>query len=107
MIKPAYQHPVDKETYERTIAFFENILKILHPFMPFITEELWHDELFGQRGAKDCCIVARLPEGGEINTQLLTDTENVKHVVTQVRNVRNSKQISPKTALELSVKINS
>jgi len=107
MIKPAYQHPIDKETYERTIAFFENILKILHPFMPFITEELWHDELFGQRGAKDCCIVARLPEGGEINTQLLTETENVKQVVTQVRNVRNSKQISPKAALTLAFKASS
>src|SRR5207253_2333226 len=42
MIKPAYQQPIDGETYERTIGFFENLMKLLHPFMPFITEELWH-----------------------------------------------------------------
>jgi valyl-tRNA synthetase len=104
MVKPAYQHPIDKETYTATVAFFENILKILHPFMPFITEELWHDELFGERDEMDCCIVAQLPSNGEINTQLLSVVENIKQVVTQIRNVRNSKQISPKEILQLSVK---
>jgi valyl-tRNA synthetase len=104
MIKPVYQQPIDKETYTATVSFFENILKILHPFMPFITEELWHDELFGERTEMDCCIVAQLPKNGEINTQLLTATESVKQVVTQIRNVRNSKQISPKETLQLTVK---
>jgi valyl-tRNA synthetase len=107
MIKPAYQHPIDAETYSRTIKFFENILKILHPFMPFITEELWHDELFGQRYALDCCIVAQLPSNGEFDTRLLADVENVKQVITQIRSIRNTKQISPKEALQLSVKANS
>jgi valyl-tRNA synthetase len=107
MIKPAYQHPIDSETYGKTIAFFENILKILHPFMPFITEELWHDELFGERSADDCCIVAQLPINGEINSQLLFDTENIKQIITQIRNVRNSKQISPKEALTLAMKTTS
>jgi len=107
MIKPAYQQPIDRETYTRTIGFFENILKILHPFMPFITEELWHDELFGERTAQDCCIVARLPYNGEVNTQLLSATEMIKQVITQIRNIRNSKQISPKEALTLSIKANS
>jgi len=104
MIKPVYQQPIDKETYTVTVSFFENILRILHPFMPFITEELWHDELFGERAERDCCIVAQLPKNGEINTQLLAATESIKQVVTQIRNVRNSKQISPKETLQLAVK---
>ncbi|MDP9080267.1 MAG: valine--tRNA ligase [Bacteroidota bacterium] len=107
MIKPVYQHPIDRETYDKTIAFFENILKILHPFMPFITEELWHDELFGERSELDCCIVAQLPKYGQINTRLLDDVEIVKQIITQVRNIRNAKQISPKEKLDLSVKANS
>ncbi|MGZ3756111.1 MAG: class I tRNA ligase family protein [Mucilaginibacter sp.] len=107
MIKPAYQHPIDAETYQATVAFFEQILKVLHPFMPFITEELWHDEIFGNRAASDCCIVAHLPESGEVNTQLLAHVEIIKQVVTQVRNVRATKQMSPKEALALSIKDNS
>jgi valyl-tRNA synthetase len=107
MIKPAYQHPIDRATYTATVQFFENILKVLHPFMPFLSEELWHDELFGERGEKDCCIVAQLPNIGEINSQTLNDLEIVKIIITQIRNIRNTKQISPKEALELSVKINS
>ncbi|ASU35499.1 valine--tRNA ligase [Mucilaginibacter xinganensis] len=107
MIKPVYQHPIDRETYTSTVAFFENILRILHPFMPFITEELWHDELFGARAELDCCIVAQLPKYGQYNTRLLDDIEIVKQIITQVRNIRNSKQISPKEKLELSVKANS
>jgi valyl-tRNA synthetase len=107
MIKPVYQHPIDRETYDKTIAFFQDVLKILHPFMPFITEELWHDELFGERQELDCCIIAQLPKFGQINTHLLDDIEMVKQVITQVRNIRNAKQISPKEKLALSVKANS
>jgi valyl-tRNA synthetase len=107
MIKPAYEHPIDRETYTQTIKFFEDVLKILHPFMPFITEELWHDGLFGERSEKDCCIVAQMPEIGQINTHLLAEIETVKQVITDVRNTRNSKQISPKETLALSVKVNS
>jgi valyl-tRNA synthetase len=107
MIKPVYQHPIDRETYDKTIAFFQDVLKILHPFMPFITEELWHDELFGERQELDCCIIAQLPIFGQLNTHLLDDIEMVKQVITQVRNIRNAKQISPKEKLALSVKANS
>ncbi|GGB30636.1 valyl-tRNA synthetase [Mucilaginibacter rubeus] len=107
MIKPAYQHPIDKATYAATIQFFENILKVLHPFMPFLTEELWHDELFGERSETDCCIVAQLPAIGEINSRLLNETELVKDVVTNIRNTRKTKQISDKEPLELFVKSNS
>jgi len=112
MVKPAYiqgveKQPIDKETYIATVEFFENILKVLHPFMPFITEELWHDEIFGDRSAMDCCIVAQLPSIGEMNTHLLTEIEVVKQAITEVRNVRNAKQISPKEKLPLSIKGNS
>jgi valyl-tRNA synthetase len=107
MIKPAYQQPIDNETYNCTIGFFENILKVLHPFMPFITEELWHDELLGERAENDCCIVAQLPTNGKINSQLLSEVEIIKQVITQIRNIRKSKQISDKEKLELSIKENS
>ncbi len=107
MIKPAYQQPIDSETYDCTIAFFENVLKILHPFMPFISEELWHDDLFGERAEYDCCIVAQLPTNGQRNAQLLAEVETVKQIVTQIRNIRNSKQIAPKEKLALSIKENS
>ncbi|HEX7367919.1 MAG TPA: valine--tRNA ligase [Pelobium sp.] len=107
MVKPAYQQPINKATYDASIQFFERILKVLHPFMPFLTEELWHDEVFGTRGEKDCCIVAQIPTPAEINEKLLNEIEAVKQVVSEIRNIRNSKQISPKEALNLSVKVNS
>lgn len=107
MIKPAYGSPIDRDTYDQTIQFFEDVLKILHPFMPFITEELWHDGLFGERSEQDCCIVSRLPEIGQINSQYITEIDIVKKIIADIRNIRNSKQISPKEALKLFVKVNS
>jgi len=107
MVKPAYQQPIDAESYRATIGFFENIIKLLHPNMPFITEELWHDDLFGTRDEMDCCIVAEFPKGGAIDEQLLKDAEVIKTVIAEIRNVRNQKQISPKEALPLSLKVNS
>lgn len=112
MVKPAYQQGVEKqkidaETFNATVAFFEDILKVLHPYMPFLTEELWHDEMFGTRAELDCCIVAQLPVIGQINSQLVAEIEIVQQVVTQIRNTRNSNQLSPKEALPLAVKTNS
>ncbi|MBB3968407.1 valine--tRNA ligase [Mucilaginibacter phyllosphaerae] len=112
MVKPAYQQGVEKqkidaETYQATVAFFEDILKALHPFMPFLTEELWHDELFGTRAEMDCCIVAQLPVNGEVNTQLIAEIEVIKQVVEKIRNTRDTNQLSPKEALPLAIKANS
>ena len=107
MVKPVYQHPIDPESLKATIGFFERILTLLHPFMPFLTEELWHDELFGEKGEMDCIIVASYPTFAAAEPQILKDVEIVKQVVAEVRNVRNTKQISPKEALPLSIKINS
>lgn len=112
MVKPVYQQGVEKqkidaETYKATVAFFEDILKALHPFMPFLTEELWHDELFGTRTELDYCIVAELPVNGEIDTQLIAEIEVIKQVVEKIRNTRDTNQLSPKEALPLAIKANS
>ena len=107
MVKPAYQQPIDAETKAVTIKYFEEILKLLHPFMPFLTEELYHDELFGERTEMDCCIVADYPVVGKTDEQLLKEAELIKGVISEIRNVRNTRQISPKDALPLSIKVNS
>ncbi len=110
MVKPAYQQPIDEESYNATVKFFERIIKIIHPFMPFISEELWHDEdVFGTREAKDCCIVAQMPE---LNNSSLVAIEtyymeSIKKLISEIRNIRNTKQLSPKEPLELVIKKNS
>ena len=103
LIKPAYQQPIAKEALEAAKGFFESVLKLIHPFMPFISEELWHDELFGNRGERDCCIVAEYPKGGAYDEKELADFAAVQQVVSEIRNLRNAKQLSPKTALPLAV----
>ncbi|MHB1177739.1 MAG: valine--tRNA ligase [Daejeonella sp.] len=107
MIKPAYQQPIDEETSRITIGYFEKILKLLHPFMPFLTEELWHEELFGERSELDCCIVAPYPVPQTTDALLVKEVEIIKQVVSEIRNIRNTKQISPKDSLTLNIKVNS
>jgi len=107
MVKPPYQQPADEFTVNATKVFFEKILTLLHPFMPFLTEELWHDEIFGERGEMDCCVVAAYPRAAATDETLLKEIDVIKKVVSEVRNVRNSKQISPKEALPLAIKVNS
>ena len=75
--------------------------------MPFLTEELWHDEIFGTKGEMDCIIVAPYPVIGTADLPLLKDAEIVKGIVAEVRNIRNTKQISPKDSLPLSIRVNS
>ncbi|MXV51445.1 valine--tRNA ligase [Pedobacter sp. HMF7647] len=107
MVKPPYQQPIDKQTLSQTKVFLERILKLLHPFMPFLTEELWHDELFESRSEMDCIIVARYPNSGDSNTELLKDIQTIKQIISEVRNIRNTKQLSPKEPLPLAVKASS
>ncbi|TAH00598.1 MAG: valine--tRNA ligase [Sphingobacteriales bacterium] len=108
MIKPPYLQFTDAPTYNATVNFFADILKLLHPFMPFLTEELWHDEeVFGQREPLDCCIVAQIAPSKPFNTTILKEIETVKQAIAEIRNLRNQKQISPKEALPLAVKANS
>ncbi len=105
MVKPAYQQPVDRETFQATLDFFNRVIRLVHPFMPFLSEELWHDELFGDRSESDCVIVAAYPQSGEVDAGLLADVATVKQAITEIRNVRNSKQLSPKQALALTVHV--
>ena len=105
MIKPAYingeAQPIDRQTYEATLNFFNNLLKMLHPFMPFITEELWqhlYDRKDGESIMRDCLKMERLTSEEE---KLINDIEQVKQIVSGVRMVRSQKNIAPKEKLEL------
>ena len=105
MVKPAYingeAQPIDRETYDKTLAFFEILLKMLHPFMPFITEELWqhiYDRKEGESIMRDKLALGGLPAE---DSQFLADFEQMKQIVSSVRMVRSSKNIAPKEALEL------
>jgi len=92
--------PIDKTTYEATIYFLEQLLKVMHPWMPFITEEIWH--LLKERSEKECVIVAEWPKQlPSLDARLLTEFEVSKELVTTVRNVRAQKQMSPKEKLEV------
>ncbi len=102
MVKPAYQTPCDKATYDITIAIFETMLKLLHPFMPFISEEIWH--LINQREPDDCIMLANWPSVEEYNNKLLIDFENVKSSISEIRTIRKDRNISFKDQLQLLVK---
>jgi valyl-tRNA synthetase len=101
MIKPEYQHPIDQATYDRTIVLFEDILRILHPFMPFISEEIWH--LIKERSVEDSLILATWPKEKEFDTKIIEEASQVFEVVSQVRNLRASKGMSPKESLDLTI----
>ncbi len=101
MIKPEFGKPIDAVTYSKTIEFFETLLKALHPFMPFITEELWHE----LKERKDnCIIVASWPKPQAPNQAILSEGAIAFDIITEVRNTRNAKGISPKESLKLAVK---
>jgi valyl-tRNA synthetase len=102
MIKPEYQQPIDGITYRATFDFFEKLLKLLHPFMPFITEELWHH--IRERGECESIMIAQLPAAGEQNPELLDAFEQLKETVTIVRNIRQEKNIPNRETLTLMVK---
>ena len=102
MIKPAYEQPIDKATFEATIALFEKLICLAHPYMPFITEEIW--QAISQRGETESICRASYPIAGEVNAQILGDFDAMFTIVTKIRETRNAKQLSPKTALPLSIK---
>ena len=101
MVKPAYGQPINKTTYEATLKFFENLLKMLHPFMPFITEELWqhiYERKDGESIMRDKLEISA-PTGEDM--KLIEDIESVKQIVAGVRTVRNQKNIANKETLSL------
>ena len=104
MIKPGYQHPIDAKTLEQTKVFFEQILKLLHPFTPFVSEELWH--LIRERREGEDIIVSAWPELGDKNDPVLSLFNNAAEVVTNIRNIRKANNIATKVKLELFIKKN-
>ena len=101
MVKPAYGQPIDKVTYEKTLAFFETLLKLLHPFMPFITEELWQHIYDRQPG--ESIMTQTLVKDMPYNEALIAQFEAVKEVISGIRTIRLQKNIAQKEALTLEV----
>ncbi|MCH5224384.1 MAG: valine--tRNA ligase [Muribaculaceae bacterium] len=102
IIKPAYGSPIDKATYDATLGFFDALLKLLHPFMPFITEELWQNLMPRKDG--ESIMIARLPESKPYSENLIREFEVMKETVAGIRTIRKQKNIPQKEALELLVK---
>jgi valyl-tRNA synthetase len=103
MIKPDYLQPIDRATLETTIDFFEKIMTLLHPFMPFITEEIWA-HLRENRAEGDDCTVSTWPIAGAFDAQFLYKTSILKDLVGSIRNARDKGQLAKKELLELLVK---
>lgn len=101
MVKPAYQQPIDKDTWEATLRFFDDLLRLLHPFMPFITEELWQH--IATRTDGESIMYATLPETKEYDQKVISEMDLAKEIITGVRGVRAQKNIPPKDALTLNV----
>lgn len=105
MVKPAYQKPIDRATLETTLAYFEDLLKLLHPFMPFISEEIW--SLISERESKgDRLIVTEWPKVNAIDTLVLANEKIASEVISGIRTIRNEKNIANKDQVELFVKLN-
>ena len=101
MIKPGYQQPIDKTTFDAVIVVFENNLKVLHPFMPFLTEELWHQ--IADRNEDEALIVSKNPEIKTVDKAILADFEIASGVISGIRTIRKDKNISFKDTIELFV----
>ncbi|MCP4055094.1 MAG: valine--tRNA ligase [Mesoflavibacter sp.] len=101
MVKPAYQQPIDAKTYNAIISIFEDNLKIVHPFMPFLTEDLWH--YIKDRTPEDALIVASWPTGKPINETLISEFDFASEVISGIRTIRKEKNIAFKDAIGFSV----
>ncbi|MFL1604552.1 valine--tRNA ligase [Riemerella anatipestifer] len=98
-IKPNYGEGISKEVYDKTIAYFEELMKLLHPFMPFLTEELWQN--ITSRGTGEALIIAQQKEASEFDVNIINQFDIAKEWISGVRNYRQSKGISPKETVEL------
>ena len=99
MIKPTYQQPIDSVTFAKAIEMLENNLKVLHPFMPFLTEEIW--QMLSSRTKEEALIVSTWPELKPFNANLISDFENTMEVISGIRTIRKDKNIPFKDAIEL------
>jgi valyl-tRNA synthetase len=101
MIKPTYQQPIDKATFDKAIKMLENNLKLLHPFMPFLTEEIWQH--IAERTPEQALIVAEYPKMTSVNTALIADFDFATDVISGIRTIRKDKNIPFKDMIELKV----
>jgi len=101
MAKPAYQQPIDRTTYEATLGFFDSLLKVLHPFMPFITEELW--QALEERKDGESIMVELQPKAVVADEKLISEFEYAKEIIAGVRSIRLQKNIPNKESLSLQV----
>lgn len=101
IVKPAYLKPIDKATYDAVIHLFEQNLKILHPFMPFLSEEVWQH--IAERTPEQALIVSKWPKQEKVNSSIITDFDFASEVISGIRTIRKEKNIPQKEALELSV----
>ena len=102
MIKPAYQQPIDRTTYETTLSYFEMLLKLLHPFMPFITEELY--QAIKNRDEKDSIMISMLPKATGFDVSVIERMEISKEIIAGIRNIRAEKGISPRELFDIYFK---
>ena len=105
IIKPAYQKPIDRKTYDSSIKIMEDLMSILHPFMPFLTEEVWH--ALAERKDEECIVVNSWPNNTAVNENILTDFEQATEIITELRTFRKKQNLAQKISLNLSVKQNS
>lgn len=101
IIKPEFQKPIDKTTFDATIVIFDKLLKVLHPFMPFITEEIWQYLLERKEG--ESIMISKMPEAKKFNKGIVSDFEEVKEVISAVRSVRKNKEIPIREKMELLI----
>jgi valyl-tRNA synthetase len=101
LIKPGYQQPIDKKTYDATLEFFDDLVLLLHPFMPFITEEIWHH--LAERKEGESIMISLQPGTGKYDATLLEQFEYVKEAIGGIRNLRKEKNLSPRDALKVMV----
>ncbi len=101
IIKPEYQKPVDRKTFDSTVAVFEKLMKIIHPFMPFITEEIWQLLIVRKNG--ESIMVSAMPEAKKFNKELVAGFESVKEIISAVRTVRKEKEIPVREKIELQI----
>jgi valyl-tRNA synthetase len=101
MIKPGYQQPIDKATFDKAIEMLESNLKLLHPFMPFLTEEIWHH--IAERTPEQALIVGEWPKAKSFDAQLITDFDFATEVISGIRTIRKDKNIPFRDAIALSI----
>jgi valyl-tRNA synthetase len=101
IVKPAYQQPIDAKTYSEVVDVFDRMLRLMHPFMPFITEEIW--QLLKERQTGESIMISQLPPVASFDPGLLAAFENVKEAISGIRKIRTDKNIPQKDKLELKI----